>query len=98
MDGREQRSLGERVCMLGLAAVLVLLSVEGGAGQAERVSMQATLSPGVSPERMARAGGGRQTTVGTGLFHPYGVAVDHAGTVYIADSGHNRVVKVPAGR
>lgn len=45
----------------------------------------------------APAGGGAQTTVGMGLRGPRGVAVDSAGAVYIADTGHNRVVKVPAG-
>ncbi len=40
---------------------------------------------------------GAQTTVGSGLNRPYAVAVDGAGDVFIADSGHNQVVKVPAG-
>ena len=43
------------------------------------------------------AGGGAQTTVGTGLSSPYSAAVDGAGNVFIADSGNNRVVEVPAG-
>ena len=43
------------------------------------------------------AGGGPQTTVGTGLNAPRGVAVDAAGDVLIADSDNNRVVEVPAG-
>ena len=43
------------------------------------------------------AGGGAQTTVGTGLSGPYGVAVDGAGDVFIADTGNNQVVEVPAG-
>jgi sugar lactone lactonase YvrE len=43
------------------------------------------------------AGGGPQTTVGSGLSNPIGVAVDAAGDVYIADTGNHRVVKVPAG-
>ncbi len=45
---------------------------------------------------------GAQTTLnvsvgGSGLNYPYGVAVDGAGNVFIADSGNNRVVEVPAG-
>jgi sugar lactone lactonase YvrE len=41
---------------------------------------------------------GSQSTVGTGLDQPTGVAVDAAGDVYIADTGNNRVVKVtPSG-
>jgi sugar lactone lactonase YvrE len=40
---------------------------------------------------------GVQTTVGSGLFEPTGVAVDAAGNVFIADNLHSRVVKVPAG-
>jgi len=41
---------------------------------------------------------GVQTTVpASGLHFPDGVAVDGAGDVFIADSGHNRVVKLPAG-
>jgi sugar lactone lactonase YvrE len=43
------------------------------------------------------AGGGAQTTVGTGLHGPYGVAVDGAGDIFIADTGDNQVVEVPAG-
>ena len=43
------------------------------------------------------SGGGAQTTVGSGLSSPYGVAVDGAGDVFIADSGNNRVIEVPAG-
>ena len=38
-----------------------------------------------------------QTTVGSGLTDPYGVAMDGAGDVFIADTDNNRVVEVPAG-
>jgi sugar lactone lactonase YvrE len=37
-----------------------------------------------------------QTTIGTGLNHPDGVAVDAAGDVFIADTRNSRVVEVPA--
>ena len=40
------------------------------------------------------AGGGAQTTVGSGLNRPSGVAVDGAGDVFIADYLANRVVEV----
>jgi 6-phosphogluconolactonase (cycloisomerase 2 family)/sugar lactone lactonase YvrE len=42
------------------------------------------------------AGGGAQTTVGSGLNGPEGVTVDGAGNVFIADSNNGRVVEVPA--
>jgi hypothetical protein len=35
--------------------------------------------------------------VGSGLNHPYAVAVDSAGNVFIADFHNNRVVKVSVG-
>ena len=31
-----------------------------------------------------------------GLNHPYGVAGDAAGNVYVTDTGNNRVLKLPA--
>src|ERR1017187_6763745 len=40
---------------------------------------------------------GAQTTLGSGLSLPTGVAVDGAGDVFIADSYNSRVVEVPAG-
>jgi hypothetical protein len=40
---------------------------------------------------------GGQITIGTGLSHPSGVAVDAAGDVFIDDLGNDRVVEVPAG-
>jgi len=43
------------------------------------------------------AGGGAQTTVGSGLSFPSAAAVDGAGDVFIADFNNNRVVDVPAG-
>ena len=39
---------------------------------------------------------GTQTTVGSGLYFPEGVAVDGSGDVFIADTGNNRVVEVKA--
>lgn len=33
----------------------------------------------------------------TGLYYPYGAAVDSAGDVYVTDRGNNRVIKLEAG-
>src|SRR5882757_1026195 len=38
---------------------------------------------------------GAQSTIGTGLRFPTGVAVDGSGNVYIADENNNHVLKVP---
>jgi len=38
-----------------------------------------------------------QLSVGAGLRDPFGVAVDSAGDVYVADTGNGRVVKVSPG-
>jgi hypothetical protein len=40
---------------------------------------------------------GTQTSVGSGLSYPAGVAVDSMGDVFIADSSNDRVVNLPAG-
>jgi hypothetical protein len=40
---------------------------------------------------------GAQSTVGSGLYQPLGVAVDAAGNLFIADANNNRVLEVPAG-
>src|SRR5438445_707862 len=40
---------------------------------------------------------GTQTTVGSGLKTPIGVAVDGTGAIFVADTGNNRVVKVTSG-
>ena len=41
---------------------------------------------------------GTQTTIGSGLSDPTGVAVDGSGNVFIADFGNNRVLEVKARR
>ncbi|MDQ6836787.1 MAG: Ig-like domain repeat protein, partial [Actinomycetota bacterium] len=67
--------------------------------QGKRQYPQRDSNPCCRLERDARPyfGGQRRTTVGTGLARPTGVAVDAAGDVFIADSGNNQVVEVPAG-
>jgi hypothetical protein len=45
----------------------------------------------------SRDGDGSQTTVGSGLWEPEGVAVDGQGDAFIADTFNNRVVEVAAG-
>jgi hypothetical protein len=44
------------------------------------------------------AGGGPQTTVGSGLNFPIGVTVDGAGDVFIADTYNNQVVEVQSSQ
>jgi serine/threonine protein kinase, bacterial len=46
--------------------------------------------------KLAQASGAQTVLPLTGLNHPYDVAVDTAGTVYVADFNNNRVVKLPA--
>ncbi len=41
--------------------------------------------------------GGAETTVGSGLSEPTGVAVDGQGDVFVADAGNNRAVEAQAG-
>jgi sugar lactone lactonase YvrE len=38
--------------------------------------------------------GAQQTVLGTGLSGPLGTAVDSSGNLYIADTGHNRILKI----
>ncbi len=56
-----------------------------------------TMVHGVAQGPAIAFGPGVQTAVGSGLSHPYGVAVDGAGDVFIADTSNSRVVEVPAG-
>jgi sugar lactone lactonase YvrE len=56
-----------------------------------------TMVHGVGQGPAIAFGPGAQPTVGSGLSSPYGVAVDAAGDVFIADTGNRRVVEVPAG-
>jgi len=56
-----------------------------------------TLVQGIGQGPAITFGPGVQTTVGSGLYSPFAVAVDAAGDIFIADTGNNRVVEVPAG-
>jgi len=46
--------------------------------------------------KLAQASGAQTVLPFTGLNDPYDLAVDSAGTVYVADFNNNRVVKLPA--
>jgi large repetitive protein len=57
-----------------------------------------TMIHGIGQGPAITFGPGVQTTVpGSGLANPYGIALDGAGDVFIADPSNTRVVKVPAG-
>jgi uncharacterized protein (TIGR03437 family) len=50
------------------------------------------ITPGTQP--WANYGGDGGPAIKASLFHPYGLAVDASGNVYIADSANNRIRKV----
>ena len=57
-----------------------------------------TMIHGIGQGPAMTFGPGVQTTVpASGLINSYGLAVDGAGDVFIADPSNKRVVKVPAG-
>jgi len=56
-----------------------------------------TASGVVTPVLYGNNYNGNLVNVGTGFNNPYGIAVDAAGNIYVADSNNNRVMKIPAG-
>lgn len=52
--------------------------------------------PGAVPAEPGLSFAGAQSTVGTGLILPSGVAVDKSGNVFITDANSNLVIEVPA--
>src|ERR1017187_2965517 len=69
-----------RFLLLPMCALLLLLGAISAPAHAQNVTFA-----------------GAQTTVpASGLYYPFGAAVDAAGDVFITDSGNNRVVEVPA--
>lgn len=74
-----------RPVMLSIAAVLSAVAIVAGV----------VFAVGHHQEKQ---GDSRQTTLPfTGLREPQGVSVDYGGTVYVADTLHNRVLALPAG-
>jgi YVTN family beta-propeller protein len=74
------------VKLIGSSGNLVASNLIYGIGNGPAIAF----GPGVQTTLNVNAGG-------MGLSSPGGVAVDVAGDVFIADSGNNRVVEVPAG-
>jgi serine/threonine protein kinase, bacterial len=59
-----------------------------------------SLSPTAANGRVLKLPAGSDTQVElpfTGLDHPYGVAVNSAGDVFVADYVNGRVLKLPTG-
>ena len=62
------------------------------------LSFAAGAAAGTTPAAQAAGSYGAQVTLPfTGLDGPFGVAVDQAGDVFVADIGNERVVELPAG-
>jgi len=88
--------------------LFLFIVVAGGAyAQAPTLSYSSpqVYQPGVAISPLAPTGSGvaafgynAPVVMGAGqLSHPYGVALDAAGNVYITDNGNSQVIKVPAG-
>ncbi|HEY2297983.1 MAG TPA: putative Ig domain-containing protein [Jatrophihabitans sp.] len=95
------RSGVARVVVLGAVlavSVSVASQVDAGAVTATTVAAGDVFIADTGHNQVVKvpADGGSQTSIGTGLAHPAGLAVDAAGDVFIADSGNSRVVEVPA--
>src|ERR1700683_748258 len=111
--GRRQRlnrvTFFGRAALLAGATLMAVLVVEVGPASAVGKVSATVAAPAPAPGDVliaeagnnqvldVPAGGGAQTTVGSGLSDPQGVAVDTKGDVFISDTANNRVVEVPAG-
>jgi hypothetical protein len=79
-----------------LVAVLCVAGVLGPVSAQAATSGHVYIADTFNNRVVDVAPDGSQTTVGSGLDHPEGVAVDGAGNVFIADTGNGRVVEVHA--
>jgi len=78
-----------------LLVLAVLAGTLGAAGVSTRPARAHAAVVGQAATALDQLSGGAQTTLpASGLSRPVGVAVNRAGDLYIADSGHNRVVEV----
>ena len=79
-----------------VAIVAVVAFVFVGHKSALRPSQTQTAQP-AQPSAQPAPASGQPVLPFTGLNGPDGVAVDTAGTVYVADSGNNRVLTLATG-
>ena len=83
-------------------ALVLLLALALCAGPAAAASVSATQTPSVPATATASPSGTRFafatiTTLSGGLSRPHGLAVDSSGSVLIADTHSNRIMRVAAG-
>jgi serine/threonine-protein kinase len=77
--------------MVVIAAISVVAVTQRGP------SATIPAGPSTTTQQPARPYGVQVTLPFAGLHNPVGVAVDSAGTVYVADSNNDRVLKLAAG-
>ena len=97
--GQTRRWSRKTVIIAAAAALLVVATISAvtlTTTNDPRLTSPASTSPAsASPE--SHTYGAQVTLPFTGLLYPDGVAVDTAGTVYVADFGNHRVVALAAG-
>ncbi|WP_170285579.1 NHL repeat-containing protein [Microbacterium rhizomatis] len=83
------------MAIAGVVAIGGVLST-GDLASADTLTQYTYIADSGNDRVLKVAPDGTQTTVGSDLVYPYGVAVDGSGIVYIADPGSDRVLRIGA--